>query len=81
MCTTAVLKVGDKTSPEFGMHDNAAFWSQNITPGETGYLEVVFDPAFHGPQGVGQALRVIYLTTNDPENKKAEARLIANVVN
>lgn len=77
-CTTARLKVGDKTSPEFGMDKRPT--SQKIAPGQTGFLEVTFDPAFHGPQGVGQAVRVVYLSTNDPENKKAEVRLLANVI-
>lgn len=80
MCTTAILKIGDKTSPKFGMHDNPAFWSEKIAPGETGLLEVTFDPAFHGPGGTGRAIRAVYLSTNDPKNQKAELRLIANVV-
>jgi len=80
MCTTAILKVGDEESPIFKMHDNPIFWSQKIIPGETGFLELTFDPAFHAPQGVGPILRAIYLSTNDPQNEKAEARLIANVV-
>lgn len=79
-CTTAKLRVGDKTSGEFGMTSNQVFWSQKIAPGETGYLEVVFDPAYHGPRGIGQAVRSVYLSTNDPQNKKAEVRLVANVV-
>lgn len=80
MCTSAVLKVGEKTSPKFGMHDNPAFWSQNIGPGETGFLEVTFDPAFHGPEGAGPVTRAIYLSTNDSQNKQAEVRLLANVI-
>lgn len=80
MCTTVRLKVGDKTSPEFGMHSNSAFWSQKIAPGEIGYLEVVFDPAFHGPQGTGSVVRVVSLSTDDPQNKEAKIRLIANVI-
>ncbi len=79
-CTTAILKVGDKTSPEFGMNSSGAFWSQKIAPGQTGQLEVIFDPAFHGPQGIGSAVRIVYLSTNDPENKKEEIKLLANVV-
>ncbi len=80
MCTTARLRVGENTSSEFGMHSNPAFWSQKIAPGESGYLEVAFDPAFHGSQGTGQAVRTVYISTNDPENKKAEVKLSANVV-
>lgn len=80
MCTTARLKVGNKQSPEFGMHNNPPLWSEKITPGETGFLEVTFDPAFHGPKGTGSVVRAIYLSTNDPKNQKAEVRLLANVV-
>lgn len=78
-CTTAILKVAGKESPRFGL-DHAGFWSQIIAPGETGYLEVVFDPAFHGPSGIGPAVREIYLSTNDPQNKKAVVSLMANVI-
>lgn len=78
-CTTAILKVGDKESPEFGMDGSRAFWSQKLAPGETGQLEVIFDPAFHGHQGMGQAIRVVYLSTNDPQNKRAEFKMSANV--
>ena len=80
MCTTARLKVGDKESGEFGMHDNPAFWSQRIVPGETGFLEVSFDPMFHGEDGTGSMVREVYLSTNDSENKKAALRLIINVI-
>ncbi len=80
MCTTARLKVGDKESGEFGMHSNPAFWSQKIAPGETGYLKVVFDPAFHGPDGTGSIIRAVYLSTDDPDNKEVEVRLIVNVI-
>lgn len=77
-CTVARLKVGNRESPEFGM--DKSFTSQKIPPGETGFLEVTFDPAFHGPQGAGPAVRVVYLSTNDPLNKKVEVRLLANVI-
>ncbi|MCP6718173.1 MAG: DUF1573 domain-containing protein [Patescibacteria group bacterium] len=80
MCTTAVLIVDGQSSPEFGMHNNQLFWSQKISPDQTGYLDVVFDPNFHGSQGTGNIMRAVYLSTNDPQNGKAEARLIANVI-
>lgn len=79
MCTTAKLKVGEKESGEFGIHSNPLFWSQVIAPGEIGYLEVTFDTAFHGPEGTGEAVRVVYLSTNDPGNEQAEVKLTANV--
>jgi len=77
-CTTARLTISGKTSPEFGMIRR--FTSQKIHPGETGLLEVTFDPAFHGPQGTGPVVRTVYLSTNDPQNKKVEVRLMADVV-
>lgn len=77
-CTTAILRVGDAKSPEFGM-DGATFWSQKIAPGQSGDLEVIFDPAFHGPQGIGPAVRIITISSNDPQNKKTEIKFIANV--
>lgn len=80
MCTTAHLRVGNKTSPEFGMHTQFSLWSEIISPGETGYLDVVFDPAFHGPKGTGSLIRVIYLATNDTNNKQAQIKMLINVI-
>lgn len=83
MCTTARLKVGDKISSEFGMTgmgDSPAFWSQKIAPGEKGYLEVTFDQAMHGEAGLGDIIRAIYISSDDPQQKRAEVRLIANVI-
>lgn len=77
-CTTAILKVGSKESPKFDM-EHSSFWSQNISPGQTAYLEVIFDPAFHGPLGIGSAVRIVYLSTNDSENKQSEILLNVNV--
>jgi len=62
------------------MHTNSLLWSEKIPPGETGYLDVVFDPAFHGPEGTGNMIREIYFTTNDVNNKQATVRLLINVV-
>lgn len=79
MCTTARLRIGSQLSREFGMHDNSFGWSETIAPGETGYLDVIFDPAFHGPSGIGQITRAIYILTNDPANKNIEFLLTANI--
>ena len=62
------------------MPDKPTFWSQKIAPGEIGYLEVTFDPAFHGPGGTGSVIRAIYLSTDDPKNKTAEVKLLVNVI-
>lgn len=79
-CTTARLKVGGKESPEFGMDNVFSSWSQKIPGGEKGYLEVTFDPAYHGASGVGEAVRAVYFSTNDPQNKNSEVRLLASVI-
>lgn len=68
-CTVAKLRVGKKTSREFGMNAYAPFWSATIPPGEIGYLEVSFDPGYHGPSGTGFAVRAVYLSTNDPQGE------------
>lgn len=80
MCTTARLRVNGKTSPEFGMHSASMLWSQKISPRQTAYLDVVFNPAYHGPQGTGAIVRVIYLSTNDPKNGNIKVKLTGNVV-
>ena len=79
MCTVAKLRVGNDLSPEFGMHTSSLLWSKEIKPGETGYVEVAFDPAFHGPTGTGAITRAIYVSTDNSENKNIEFLLSVNV--
>jgi hypothetical protein len=66
MCTEATLVTasGRKQGP-FGMpgHGPLKAVSGQIGPGETALLEVVFDPAAHGPSGVGRIERVITVET------------------
>lgn len=78
-CTTAVLRVGDKASPSFGM-EPMPFWSEEIPAGEVAQLEVAFDPAYHGDAGMGPVTRGIYVSSNDPKNKRVELLLSANVL-
>lgn len=79
MCTTATVKVGDKTSPEFGMHTKSNYVSE-VAPGETAEIVATFDPAFHGPSGVGQITRQIMVETNDKSNPRLEFTAEAEVV-
>lgn len=79
-CTTAVLKVGNRVSPTFGMQDNPLFWSEKIPANETGTLEVTFDPNFHGPDSVGPIVREVFFSTNDPKAKNAKVQLSGDVV-
>lgn len=79
MCTTAQLKTPSKTSPKFKMHEkNSSVFE--VPPGETAELFVEFDPAFHGPSGVGPINRTITMNTNDVENPILTFQLTANVV-
>ena len=79
-CTTANVTINDKEGQEYGMNSETSFANEKIKPGETAYLKVIFDPAFHGPMGTGYATRVIYLKTNDSVNKKIELKINANVI-
>lgn len=69
MCTTA--KINDK---KFGMpgHGLPSKTNIEIKGGESIELEAVFDPAAHGPSGVGLADRSIYIETNSARVPKLE---------
>ena len=81
MCTTAQLVLGDKTSPAFGMHSKSNYVME-VPAGETARLIVVFDPAFHGPNGVGAISLQIEVQTNDSSmptiSFEAEAVVVAS---
>lgn len=78
-CTTAQLKTADQTSKKFAMHDRNTDVFE-VQPQETAELVITFDPAFHGPSGVGPASRVVTINTNDVENPTLTFQLMANVV-
>ncbi len=63
MCTVATLKIGNRSAGPFGMpgHGFAQRINETIGPNEEAGVEVVFDPAAHGPAGVGRIERVVYL--------------------
>lgn len=65
MCTAALLKTASGEWGPFGMPGHGFTPKLNIklAPGEETELEAVFDPAAHGPAGVGPIERVIYLDT------------------
>lgn len=61
MCTTAALELrGEKFGP-YGMpgHGFIPKINERLAPGEEAAVEVVFDPAAHGPAGVGLISRVV----------------------
>ena len=61
MCTTAEFVKGIRRFGPFGMqgHTDIPSINQDFAPGERAYVEVVFDPAAHGPAGVGPIERVV----------------------
>lgn len=79
MCTTASLKNGDKTYGPFGMPGHAAVPSVDVSvaPGASVEVEAVFDPAAHGPAGVGPISRAVILENS--AGKPLEVGFIANV--
>lgn len=78
-CTKAQITIDDKSSPYFSMHSTSA-WVGEVSPGKQAQLTVIFDPAFHGPSGVGPMERLISVETNDSQNPKLEFSLKGIVV-
>ncbi len=73
MCTQAKVSVGDRESRFFGMEhpgDRNPSINYEIPSGETAKVTVNFDPAAHGPQGVGPFDRVVTLTFSEPAGVK-----------
>lgn len=79
MCTTAQVEIEGKRSPYFGMMQKSS-WTGQVEPGKTAKLIVEFDPAFHGPQGVGQITRQAVVETNDPDQRQLTFVTTANVI-
>lgn len=67
MCTTAYFVNGASKMGPFGMPGMGFMPSINetIKPGETRTIEMVFDPAAHGPAGIGLMDRFAYLTDSN----------------
>lgn len=68
MCTTAILRMasGKELGP-YGMPGHGGFApaiNQIVTPGEEITIKAIFDPAAHGPAGVGLIERAVYIENN-----------------
>jgi hypothetical protein len=63
MCTTATLVTPSGRRGPFGMPGHTPIPSirERLAPGEMAQVEVVFDPAAHGPAGVGRIDRTVTL--------------------
>lgn len=82
MCTNAyIIDDSGETYGPFGMpgHGGSLIANVAVDPGETIKVKAVFDPAAHGPSGVGLAQRSIYLETNSAPSPKMELSFSAMV--
>lgn len=61
MCTTATLVVADRIVNRYGMpgHGILPAVNETLAPGAAAYIDAVFDPAAHGPAGLGRTNRVV----------------------
>ena len=69
MCTTATLSLNGKRFGPYGMpgHGFVPTINEKIGAGEEATVEVVFDPAAHGPSGVGKIERSIIIENDAGE--------------
>ena len=67
MCTSAILISGGNKKGPFGMagHGFLPRVKEIVPAGGQVEVEVIFDPAAHGPAGVGPIVRVVSLETSD----------------
>ena len=79
MCTAANFKFNGKTYGLFGMpgHGGGAT-AANITfnPGDTGILDVIYDPNAHGPAGVGAIDRFVYVEDKNGGRLEIEIKTV-----
>lgn len=70
MCTTAIIRTAEATEGPFGMPGHGVRRNVNLAlaGGESAEVEAVFDPAAHGPAGVGPISRSVIIgsTAGDP---------------
>lgn len=76
MCTTVMFT--DDDSLVFGMHTKSGYVKE-ILAGESTRIRVVFDPMFHGPDGVGPISRQVTMMTNDPDSGQLNFMVTATV--
>lgn len=78
-CTKAYVTINGTDSPSFGM-DSLSSWVGEVTPGGQAKLTAIFDPAFHGPSGIGPVNRFVSVETNDSSHPKLTFSLTGTVV-
>lgn len=78
-CTKANVAIGGETSQNFGM-SGISSWVGEVYPGKEAKLNVIFDPAYHGPQGVGPINRFVSIETNDKGTSKITFTVTGTVI-
>ena len=79
MCTTAALVKAGRKFAAVGMpgHTPISALNESMAPAEEAMVEVVFDPAAHGPAGIGPIDRVV--TVENSAGQPLELAFSANV--
>ncbi len=83
MCTKASFEIRGRKTKFFGMEghgDKNPPVNIEIPSGASGKVVVQFDPAAHGPKGLGSFERSVYLTFSDPagiKELKFDGRVVA----
>jgi hypothetical protein len=79
MCTTATLVKAMRIVGSYGMagHGPMPDVNESFAPGEAAYVDVVFDPAAHGPAGLGHTERVVSIETD--ARQRLQLAFVANV--
>jgi len=78
MCTEATLVVGSRRRGPYGMpgHGYNPRIDQEIAAGSDATVEVTFDPAAHGPAGVGPIQRTVTVEVIDGPELKFEIKAV-----
>jgi len=80
MCTTATFVKGMRKIGSYGMPGHGGPLpevNESLAPGEAAYVDVVFDPAAHGPSGLGRTERVV--TIERAGGETLQLGFVANV--
>ncbi|MCJ2563415.1 MAG: DUF1573 domain-containing protein [Candidatus Thermoplasmatota archaeon] len=78
VCTSVVLRVGGRSSPEFiGPEPQVSWNGEALLPGQNGYLDVAYDPTVFSDSG--SVTRAIYIQSNDPNRSEVQVTLTAYV--
>ncbi len=72
MCTSAIMKTAVKKFGPFGMPSHGLAPSLNIplAPGEEFQVEAIFNPAAHGPSGIGPIERSVIIESDGFTSKE-----------